>query len=134
MKKNIIRIILILLLLGTFSIIFVFSSQDHEESAGFSEKITIAITSKIKLIQEKPEWEKDQILERFESVLKKVAHFSIYTVVGILLMLLLETYPLKTMDQIAASLLIGVIYAASDEIHQAFIPRKRAYGTRRHIR
>ena len=40
MKLNIIRTILIILLLGTFYIIFGFSSQNRAQSAGISRKIT----------------------------------------------------------------------------------------------
>lgn len=81
MKKNILRGILILLLLCTFGIIFEFSSQNAEKSGGISRKITEALTNKIKFIQGKPQLEKESILSRMESVIRKIAHFSIYTVV-----------------------------------------------------
>jgi len=81
MKKNIIRGILILLLFCTFGIIFGFSSQNAEKSGGISQKITEVLTSKMKWIQEKPETEKEQILNRIESIIRKIAHFSIYTIV-----------------------------------------------------
>ncbi len=81
MKINIIRGILILLLMGTFVIIFGFSSQNSEESSGISRKITNVITENIKQIQEKPQIEKEKIISRIESIIRKIAHFSIYTVV-----------------------------------------------------
>ena len=37
-------------------------------------------------------------------------------------MSLMSTYKIKEINQIGASLIIGVIYASTDEIHQAFIP------------
>ena len=37
-------------------------------------------------------------------------------------MSLMITYKLKELDRIAVSLIIGVIYASTDEIHQAFVP------------
>ena len=81
MKKNIIRIILIILLALTFYIIFGFSSQDSKESSSISGKITRIITDRVKFIQEKPDTEKNIIVKRIESVIRKLAHFSIYTVV-----------------------------------------------------
>ena len=121
-KINILRVILIILLIGTFSIIFGFSSQDSEKSSGISRKVTEIITNPIKSIQEKPQQEKEQILSRIESVVRKIAHFSIYTVVGFLLMSLFSTYKLEEMNRFSYSLIIGVVYASSDEIHQCFTP------------
>lgn len=37
-------------------------------------------------------------------------------------MLLCKTYNIKEFDRIAICLIIGIIYATSDEIHQAFVP------------
>lgn len=121
-KINILRIILIILLIGTFGLIFGFSNQNSKESSGISKKVTEVITKPIKSIQEKPEQEREIILERIESVVRKLAHFSIYTVVGLLLMALCTTYKLKEMNRISISLIIGVIYASLDEIHQCFTP------------
>ena len=121
-KINILRIIIIILLIGTFGIIFGFSSQDAEESSGISRKVTEILTSNIKSIQEKPEAEKEEVLNKIESVVRKVAHFSIYTIVGILLISLFKTYNIKEMNRFSISLILGVIYASSDEIHQCFTP------------
>ena len=81
MKINILRIILIILLLCTFSIIFGFSSQDSKKSSSISRTVTIFLTNNIKSIQKKNDIEKGQILHRIESIVRKIAHFSIYTVV-----------------------------------------------------
>ena len=122
MKKNIERIILLILLLGTFSIIFGFSSQDGEKSGSISKKITEEIVKRIPQIQEKEQEERELITQRTEKVIRKIAHFSIYTVVGILLMALVSTYQIKEKNKIIISIIIGITYACSDEIHQSFIP------------
>ena len=122
MKKNLFRILLILLLLGTFYLIFSFSSQDSEESGGKSREITEAVTKNIKFIQKSNKIEKEKVLDRIESLIRKIAHFSIYSLVGILLMALFSTYNISENRRIAFSLLIGVIYASTDEFHQRFIP------------
>ncbi len=126
MKKIIIRIILLILLFGTFFIIFGFSNQNGEESSGISRKVTVMITDKIlKLSNDK----KMQIFDRMESIIRKIAHFSIYTIVGMLLMGFFSTYQIEEMGRIYISIVIGIIYATSDEIHQAFIPNRSAQLT-----
>ena len=104
MEKNILRVILLILLIGTFYLIFNFSGQTGEESSGISRKITNLLANNIKYIQEKPENVKEKIVERIEKVVRKIAHFSIYTVVGILLMSLVSTYPLKDFTRSIISL------------------------------
>ena len=121
MKINIIRAILIILLLGTFFMIFGFSNQNAEKSGGLRTRVTEEVTKNIKPIQNLEKDQKENVLHRIESVIRKIAHFSIYTIVGLLLMSLLSTYPLKENIKIITSLGIGVLYAISDEVHQLFI-------------
>ena len=119
MKRNFLRIVLILLLLETFFIIFRFSSQNAKQSAGLSSNVTKTIFKRLN--QEEIE-NKGLILERMEKIMRKIAHFTIYTVVGVLLMSLVSTYNIKKSKRIICSLWIGVLYATSDEIHQLFVP------------
>jgi len=122
MKKNILRIILILLLFGTFYLIFNFSSQNSEESGGKSRQITEVVTKNVKDIQDLSKSEKIKVLYRIESIIRKIAHFSIYSFVGILVMAFLSTYNISENKRIIFSLLIGVLYASTDEFHQRFVP------------
>ena len=122
-KIIILRIFLVIMLLCTFGMIFGFSGQDAKKSSSVSRMVTEAITKNIKSIQEKPEKEKQSILSRIEKIIRKIAHFSIYTIVGFLLMALFETFNIKEIDRFTTSLIIGVVYASSDEIHQCFTPR-----------
>ena len=124
MKKNILRAILMLLLLSTFFIIFGFSSQDGEKSGSISKKITEEIITRIPQMQEKEQNEREAITLRIEKVIRKIAHFSIYTAVGLLLMALISTFEMKEKNRIIISLIIGIIYASSDEIHQSFVPER----------
>ena len=122
MKLNIIRGILITTLIAIFVTIFGFSNQNSETSAGLSQKVTNFVVEFVPSIKNMPEKEKEQAEYRIEKVIRKIAHYSIYTLVGILLMALMSTYKIKELDRIAISMIIGVIYAATDEIHQAFVP------------
>ncbi len=123
MKINIIRGILIVLLLGTFFIIFQFSSQDGEKSSGLSTKVT-----KIFLKQKEADSNYETI-KKTEKIIRKTAHFLIYTVVGFLGMALLHTYEINENKKFFISLDIGVLYAISDEIHQLFVPGRSAQVT-----
>ena len=122
MKLNIIRGILITALIAIFVTIFGFSNQNSETSSGLSRKVTNFVVEIVPTIKNMPEAEKEKVVDRIESIVRKIAHYSIYTLVGILLMSLMSTYKLKELDRIAVSLIIGVIYASTDEIHQAFVP------------
>lgn len=119
MKKNFLRLILLVLLLGTLFLIFDFSSQDAEESGGLSSSIAEFI---LKQVHHEEIENRQSILERIESIIRKVAHFSIYTLVGFLLMSFISTYDLKESKRIMVSLCVGILYATSDEIHQLFVP------------
>ena len=44
-------------------------------------------------------------------------------------MLLISTYKTKEINKIAFSMILGIIYATSDEIHQAFVPGRAARVT-----
>lgn len=125
-KINILRGILIILLLATFVRIFCFSNQNGTKSSGVSRKVTEIVTSNIKKVQNMSKNERELFLEHTEKIIRKLAHFSIYTVVGLLMMSLMNTYKLKQSKRIWISLIVGVLYASSDEIHQYFVPGRSA--------
>lgn len=119
--KTIIRIILIVMIMLTSMIIFGFSNQNAEESSGISTRITKFITSRIESIREKEQSEREIIENKIESVIRKIAHYTIYTFLGFLIMSFASTYKLKELDRISISLISGVVYATTDEMHQIFI-------------
>ena len=92
MKINIIRIVLFILILTTFITIFRFSSQDGQTSSSLSKEVTENVTKRINKIQNLEETERKNVLSRIEKIIRKIAHFSLYTIVGILLMSLACTY------------------------------------------
>lgn len=122
MKINILRATLIILLFLQMWIIFGFSNQDGEKSGTISRQITETITKNISSIQNMPKDEKEIVLKKIEHIVRKLAHFSIYAVIGFLLMSLMSTYKIKQKNRICISAIIGLLYAISDEIHQAFVP------------
>ena len=113
MKKIIItRIILIILIILWMNLVFGFSGQNGEQSSGISYKISMLITGN-----------NEEIAKMIEPYVRKIAHFSEYAVGAILIYLLIYTFP-KVSSKIRniSSIIITIIYAISDEIHQLYIP------------
>lgn len=125
-KINILRAILMVLLLMMFVTIFNFSNQNGEKSGSLSRKVTVEVTENINSIQKLEKSEKEMVLGKIEHYIRKLAHFSLYFMVGILNMSLMSTYDLKNIKKIFISLGIGAAYAAADEFHQMFIPNRTA--------
>lgn len=121
MKKIILRTILLILIILTCLIIFEFSGQNANDSKKVSGKITEKIVSifyNVKLDK-----------NRVESIVRKIAHYSIYTLLGIEIMSFISTFTIKEFDRISFALIAGMIYAMIDEIHQAFVPGRGAIIT-----
>ena len=99
--------------------IFGFSSQNSEESTGVSMSVSEAIIN----ITNKNENAdiKYQLAKNIEPIIRKLAHFSVYTLVGFLIMSLVSTYNLTLKKRIIITIVSGFIYACSDEIHQLFV-------------
>ena len=129
MKKVLLRVILIILLIVNFWTIFGFSNQNGEESSGISRKLTIAITNNIEYIQQMDIRGKEVVLNKIETVIRKLAHLTIYTIQGILMMGLMYTFEIQQKYRVAISLGVGIIYAISDEIHQGFVPGRSPHIT-----
>ena len=129
MKELIIRIISMIILLTTFFVIFGFSNQDGQTSGGTSRKVARKIVEIFPDTNNKSEQEKENIVENMQPVIRKLAHFSIYTLAGISMMTFMETYSISTRKKVIISLIVGALYATSDEIHQLFIPGRTAAVT-----
>ena len=119
LKLYFIRLVLVILLLETFYIIFGFSNQNGDESKGVSRKVS----EKIIQITDKNNNKDDKVLKvkKIEPIIRKLAHFSLYTIVGILLMSLVSTYNLSKKNKFIICMCLGCLYACSDEIHQTFV-------------
>lgn len=103
--------------------IFLFSAQpatkSNELSTGFT-RVLIEILGKILPV----EIETSTIIKsvgQLNHYIRKFAHFSVYLVLGILVWRALTNSKYKNKKFITA-LIICVIYAATDELHQLFVP------------
>lgn len=121
MKKEITRLIFFILTISTFVTIFIFSNQNGEESGETSRGFTKMIIDVLPITKNLEEERKVELIEKTQTCIRKLAHFSIYTVAGINLMGFINTYErLNQKNKIALVLLIGIAYAISDEFHQMF--------------
>lgn len=105
MTKNKISLLLVILWM---IFIFVMSSFDATSSSNQSNFIVDIITSIINI--------KDTELLSF--IIRKLAHFTEYFILGLLVINFIIRYDKK----IIIAILLCIIYATSDEIHQIFVP------------
>ena len=116
-----------LILLGlTFISIFNFSNQDGKASSGLSKKVARKIVEVFPYTKNLSEKTKNKIVEKTQPIIRKGAHLSIYTLVGIFIMSFISTYKIHLKYKFLISILVGLVYASSDEIHQSFIPGRTA--------
>lgn len=126
MKATIFRIITMFFLVLTFISIFNFSNQDGQTSGGLSRKVARKIVDVFPYTKNLKEETKNKIVEKTQPIIRKGAHLSIYTLVGIFIMSYISTYKIHLKYKFLISILVGLIYASSDEIHQSFIPGRTA--------
>lgn len=123
MKKIIIlRTLFLTLLIATLIIIFGFSNQNGEVSGSISRKIAETI---VNIFNKNSDNISNTIIQA-ERIIRKLAHFSIYTSVGIWTMSFISTFKIKETNKVIFSTLTGFIYACTDEFHQSFIKGRAA--------
>ena len=111
------KIITIILIIWWMTLVFYLSNQISDESSKLSGGITRAILNFFNLLEGKTLEQQLAI----ETIIRKLAHFSIYALGGILILLHVNLYKIKTNKKVIISWLIGTAYAMTDEIHQLFI-------------
>ena len=113
--KKIITIILIILWM---ILVFYLSNQIADDSAELSGGLTKKVLQILHILDGKT-LEQQAIIE---TIVRKLAHFCLYTLGGILILLHINLYKITDKKKVLISWIIGTIYAISDEIHQLFIP------------
>lgn len=105
--------------------IFQMSAQNGEASGNTSGKVVerIAVTL-VPGFSDMTEAEKEATVAKLSFPVRKLAHFTEYAVLGALLTVSLAFSSEKTSltrKKFAAAVIIGWLYAASDELHQKFV-------------
>lgn len=125
--KYIVKIIDILLVVIWMCTVFWFSSQVGDDSKAQSgNTIRKIITSFNKNITKE---NLEIIVETLQPFVRKLAHFSIYTLGGMLIYNLINKYNLNKKVKIIYTIIISALYATSDEIHQLFVPYRSGQVT-----
>ncbi len=119
MKKIIYSILVISLMI----VIFLFSNQEANQSTKVSNGVIDRTVIKIYEFFNKNATESkiSEIKEIAVFPIRKLAHLSVYFILGILVLLLMKEFKLTYKDMIIVSTLICMLYACSDEIHQLFV-------------
>ena len=127
-KKNLIfkRLIFLIMLVVAFYAIFNFSSQNAEISGSLSEQVTEFIVNILSKLKTMDVSSKLYYVERLHPIIRKLAHFGVYTVVGFSIMGFMCTFNIRNIFKVIISFLVGATYAITDEIHQYFIPGRCA--------
>ncbi len=101
---------------------FIFNMS--HKPAPVSNEISTGITEKIIEVVEKvvPDAKAKIDAGRWNHVVRKNAHFFSYAVLGMLVANGLRKNGVKGPDGLAPALIICILYAITDEIHQVFIP------------
>ena len=90
-----------------------------DRSTEIAEQLLSAVVSDWDRIESHAQ---SEMLSTMDHVLRKTAHFCIYTALGALLCLASLGFAASRRLHVLRSFWIGVLYAASDELHQAFVP------------
>lgn len=112
-------------------IIFSLSSQPGPKSNGLSKSVTkqiIKATQKVVVPNNyiKP---RRNIMNKLNNLIRKYAHVVVYLVLGMLVMNAFVVSGIRGYKAFVFSLIFCFFYAASDEIHQLFVPGRGAKAT-----
>ena len=122
-KKTQIKIIKMILIIAWMGVVFGFSNQGGTKSSSTSRKVTVAV---VQSVSDKTIEENESLIEKTEKVIRKLAHYTIYTVGGFLIMNYAYTTNLKLKEKVLYSIAFGAGYAVTDELHQFFMPGRSA--------
>ena len=114
------KVIKFTLVICCMLIIFMFSSDSGTASSKKSDSVIINLVEVIsnKKVNNK---DRDKYIEKYVFPVRKCANFTIYLILGILVISLLSEYRILNFKTVLYTLLIVFLYACSDEFHQLFV-------------
>ena len=113
--KGLIKLTLVIIWM---TIIFLFSNQKADDSSKLSDGIIVKVAN-VFVDRDLSTNEREAILEKYTTIVRKTAHFGIYLVLGILVINFLCEYNIKHI--ILVSIIVCLLYSITDEVHQLFI-------------
>ena len=121
-KVKVIRVLLIILIIINCIAIFRFSAEKSTESDETSNIVVNAIIELNPKTKNLNTIEKEEAKKSIVTPVRKTAHFTIYTSLGMLLFLCAKTFNGNNKRRALISFILAFLYACSDEIHQLFVP------------
>ena len=123
-KEQYIKIFKIVLIIIWMATVFHFSNEGGQKSEGTSRKVSQTI---INTISGNKNMKNETVLKDTDKLIRKLAHYTIYTIGGILIISYMMNTTDKTLkDKILYSIILGGGYAITDEIHQLFVGGRSA--------
>ena len=117
---SIIQMIFVLLTIACMVLIFLFSSENADESTDTSSGLTnIAISLFVPDYDTSPPEVQQQITNKVSFIVRKCAHFTIYAALGFCCAMATGRRKLFSRKNLAAQG-ISSVYACTDEVHQMF--------------
>ena len=118
--KKVLFWVLVILWMG---VIFVFSSYNGEDSTKQSKDFLRHTIGNIILVFDKDISieKKEEIIDIVDPIIRKLAHASVYFILGILVCLALNNHDINVKKILVYSVVTCFLYACSDEIHQLFV-------------
>lgn len=114
------------ILLGLlYYVIFGFSAQDAEESGNVSQFFSAKCAEFFNSVAG-GRWDRDVLAEAIESPLRKLAHFTEYACMGVLVNILVSQWMKPGRKRYLLTILWVFLSAAGDELHQYFVPGRYA--------
>ncbi len=122
-KKRIAAVSLIIISVLWFIVIFGFSGESSSASDKTSSRATeVVLGIFIKGFSDIPESEKAALTAKYNHPIRKIAHFSEYAVLGMLLSLTFLCFGKIKKRFYLFSVPLSFLLASSDELHQLFVP------------
>lgn len=124
-----VRVVFVILSVVIMVMIFMFSCEDSDKSSDTSGTITEFVAEHVvKDFDQLPVTEKEDIFSKIDHIVRKCAHFSIYTSLGFCVSTAVGKHKLLSWGSL---LTLGVcfLYACSDELHQYFVPGRACMFT-----
>ncbi len=121
------NVFLWILLVFWMSFIFYHSSKSASDSLNKSGQLIGWIAEKTyQPYQRMDEYQKSEFIENWQIPFRKLAHFFEYMIFGFLVSLAVGLLPGKPKVLFALLFVFWMLYAATDEVHQAYVPGRKA--------
>ena len=127
------RVVYGICVIAVMTVIFLFSSQNYDETMKTSDLIVKPIENVIKENTDKTfetEKEEESYFKKVESKLdvavRKVAHMTLFAVLALFIYLWLKSFNIDNYNAVMLTLVICGLYAGFDELHQHFVNKRNA--------